>query len=292
MEYKYLFEDNANKNELIIENIDVLNILCYHIEANCKYPFIQFMMEKIPFCNNIIQEQLILPYIFFRTQEKSDISLLVLTKIKQCLEILKCDHTNVNENMYKGLVFDQNSFPYALVNISDIDIYGLNFNRQTTTWFGLPSEIINVGKILNVEVESDLICLFKSFPDLGLLTNPTTGQNYIIPDIVYTGDNKIQAQFKSIFNNTKSNAYDSCGSYYYFYRSIADASNGNEYINRYALFVEGNICLDDFSLTDNDIENLYPDPCIIIGNPCMDNKPNILVKNYESFVCLSYVSLS
>ena len=72
MDYTYFFETQVNKN---IEASDILNtkqlhnflyILCYNINDTTKYPFLQFMMEKIPYCNNIVKEQLTLPYIFIR----------------------------------------------------------------------------------------------------------------------------------------------------------------------------------------------------------------------------------
>lgn len=291
MEYKYLLEEKANKNETV-KDVGVLSILCYHIQDKCKYPFLQFMMEKVPYCNNIIKEQITLPYIFLETEVSSfEISLLVLVRIKQCLEMLGCDHSKVNDEMYKGIILDNNSTPFALINISDIDIYGVNFMRQTTSWFVLPSEIINMGNVCNIEVDNDLIDFFKQFPPLGLLSNPSTSQYYIIPDVVYTGDEKKQSEFKAIFNNTKSKVYDNCGKYYYFYRSFEDVAKlGVSYINRYALFVEGNMCIESGELSDKDIEYDFLDPCIILGNS--GDKPDILAKDYESFVCLSYHQLN
>ena len=50
------FDDIVNEKRL-----GVLNILCYHVENETKYPFLQFMMEKIPYCNNIVKEQITLP---------------------------------------------------------------------------------------------------------------------------------------------------------------------------------------------------------------------------------------
>ena len=66
MDYKYLLEEKANKN-FTFENLVndrgfcVLNVICYHVEEQHKYPFLQFMMEKIPFCNNVVKEQVTLP---------------------------------------------------------------------------------------------------------------------------------------------------------------------------------------------------------------------------------------
>jgi hypothetical protein len=327
MEYKYLLEEKANKNlsfnDIVNESgICILNIICYHVETQYKYPFLQFMMEKIPFCNNVVKEQVTLPYIYLRDPE-SDIEETVLQRVKSGLDIIGCDYNRVTNDMYKGILFgDDCGTPYALVNITGIDIYGLNFMRQTTCWFVLPSEIINTKKVCNIDIDKEVTHLFTDVPYLGLLFNKETNDPYIIPDAVYTGSEIKKAEFQSIFGNTKKKVYDSCGEYYFFYRSFSDAvkdggwlkvgdsnkigdriivdNNSNKYIagciNRYALFVEGKIYLEtgmEFGITDDIIESLYPDPCIIIcytGNH--DIKPDILVKKYDSFVCLSYHKLN
>lgn len=326
MEYRYLLEEKANKNlsvDDIINNKDmgVLNILCYHIENQHKYPFLQFMMEKVPYCNNIVKEQLTLPYVFIRDSSK-EIEDIVLERVKSGLDILGCDSDKVTKDMYKGIVFGDEYLPYALVNITGIDIYGLNFMRQTTCWFVLPSEIINTGKVCNIDIDNDIINLFQDIPHLGHLTEAITNEFYILPDSVYTGSELKQAEFYSIFGNNKKKIYDSCGEYYFFYRSFSDAvkdggwlkdgvsekigdriiieNNSNKYlcgcINRYALFVEGKIYLEmgkQFELTDEIIENLYPEPCIIISySGDHEINPDMLVKKYESFVCLSYHKLN
>jgi len=327
MDYKYLLEEKVNRN-LTFDNLVndrgmcVLNILCYHIETQYKYPFLQFMMEKIPFCNNIVKEQVTLPFVLV-SDPYIDIKDLVLQRVRTGLDILSCDYNRVTEEMYKGIVFGDDSWtPYVLVNITGIDISGLNFMRQTTCWFVLPSEIINTKKVCNIDIDSEIIHLFTDIPQLSLLMNNKTNENYILPDAVYTGSEIKNAEFQSIFGNIKRKIYNNCGEYYFFYRSFSDAvkdggwlrvGNSNKIgdriivdnhsskyitgcINRYALFVEGKIYLEtgrELRLTDDIIESLYPEPCIII---CYSGeheiKPDILVKNYESFVSLSYHKLN
>ncbi len=325
MDYKYTLEEKANVNlsyDDVINDNCVLNILCYHIEDKCKYPFLQFMMDKIPFCNNIVKEQLVLPHVFL-TNKSHIIKEKVLERVKMGLQTLYCDQTKVTEDMYKGIIFGDDSWtPYALVNISGIDISGLNFMRQTTTWFALPSEIINNKKVCNIDVDNEVTQLFTSVLELGLLVNKQTNNPYIIPDAVYTGSEQKNAEFQCVFGNIKRKLYNNCGEYYYFYRSFCDAvkdggwlpdgrsnkigeriiveNNSNKYIsgciNRYALFVEGKIYMEinnEFDLTDNIIKHEYPEPCIIICYSVNHEiKPDMLVKSDESFVSLSYHKLN
>lgn len=315
MEYTYSLQEKARKNFILTDLINesgycALNILCYHVETQSKYPFLQFMMQKLPFCNNVFEEHFVLPFIFINNVS-NNITELVLNYVKTHLKLLNCD-CNIDENMYKGIIFSEDTYtPYALVNITGIDIYGLNFQRQTPVWFSLVTEIINNNSICDIPIDEDVINLFTDFPEIGLLYNKHTNNPYLLPDAVYTCGDIKNAEFCSVFGNCKTKIYDSCNEYYYFYRSFNLAikecnffneklieNNNLKYINRskalnrYALFVEGKIymeCGTEFSLTDKVIETLYPEPCIII---CYSNiyntKPDILVKKYEGFVCLSY----
>ena len=53
--YRYLPEENLMQNiplkpVLIEYDVSFVNVLVYHITEQTKYPFIQFMLEKIPVC--------------------------------------------------------------------------------------------------------------------------------------------------------------------------------------------------------------------------------------------------
>ena len=293
MEYKYLLEERVNKNITFNDIVNeegkcILNIICYNIETRYKYPFLQFMMEKVPYCNNIVKEQLIFPYIFIRKTQSNDIKDLVLEKIKICLDILKCENI-ISEDMYKGIIFDNDQLTcYALVNITGKNMCGLNFMRQTTNWMVLPSEIINNQQVLNIDVDESVIKLFTNVREIGHLLNNKTNKYYILPDVVYTSDKQKESEFKSIFGNIKTKIYDNCGEYYFFYRSIV---KNEEWLNRYALFTEGKIYFEEnnsFTLNDEEIEYKYPEPCIIICYLEDNVKPDILAKDITSSVCLSY----
>ena len=334
MDYTYLIQYIANKNFEIedIGNTNMLSFLCYHINTESKFPFIQFMMEKVPFCNNFIKEQFVLPYIVYYNSSKS-IESLVLEKIRHSLNLINCEGDKVLESMYKGIIFDKDEKPYAMIDITGINISELKLSRNTLTWFVLPSEIINKQSICNIPVDIEAVNLFTGMPELGILRNSITNEKYILPDSVYTGDEFKIVEFNSIFGKRKIKEYESCSEYYYFYRDFCDAvkdggwiKNGgldvldlnnkmnthnfagrliidNEYgryieggINRYALFVEGKFYLegeDEFSLSDEIIKNEYENQSVII---CYTGKhkikSDILVKNYENFIPLSYHKLN
>ena len=298
MDYIYFLEDNGNTN-LEQNDIDsnILYILCYHIENQCKYPFLQFMMEKIPFCNNLIKEQFVLPHIN-NNSNTTPFKTLALEKVKNRLHSIGCDSNHVNDDMYKGIIWINNW--YILINISDINISGLYLSRNSNCWFVLPSEIINTKEVCGIDIDNDVTSLFTENPKLGILTNPKTKGIYILPDIVYTTGEYKSVEFNSIFGNRKTKIYGNCGEYFYFYRSFTDTIKDVEFrhginrdgINRYALFLEGELYIEmgnEFSLTDVEIEKMYPDSCIIICYSDVHNKnPDVLVKDYDNFISVSY----
>jgi hypothetical protein len=324
--YTYALEKTANPNLNITDiccynDINLIYILCYHIEQQTKYPFIQFMMEKIPFCDNIIKEQFILPYKMLQGSNiEDDLKTITLNEVTMRLNNIGCNGNLVNETMYKGVLYSEDSVtPYVLVNITGIDIYGLHLSRNTSTWFALTSEIINTRHICNIPIDVEISDLFIKNPTIGLITNLNTNDNYMIPEAVYTGDEIKMVEFKSVFGQIKNISYDTCGEYYYFYREFKDSikdggwlhKNGKRVIgnreltetsdcykfkqggiNRYALFIEGKLYMEqsnEFTLSDNIINELYTEPCIII---CYCDKrvvnPDVLVKHYNSSVCISY----
>ena len=333
MDYTYFLEGLVNKHisaKEIYDEGNFLYILCYHVTETTKYPFLQFMMEKIPYCNNLIKEQFIFPVLMF-DNNTANIQEIVLNKIKQSLKLIGCNDDQVTDDMYKGITFDQPNMAnkFAVVNITGIDIQGLNLTRNTLPWFILPSEIINTTESCNICIDEEVIELFTRIPELGVLINPKTNIPYILPDAVYTGGEIKNVEFNSVFGNRKTKEYDNCGEYFYFYKSFRDAVRDagwtkkggtnlidrnnkenisspsgkiiveNDYgryirggINRYALFTEGKNYIEserEFSLTDVAIETSYPEPTMMICYSSVHEiKPDVLVKNYENFVSLSF----
>lgn len=301
MEYIYFLEtiSNTNIDYNDIES-DIIYILCYHINTSGKYPFLQFVMEKIPFCNNIVKEEFVLPHIVLNNKES--IKELALNKVKKALQNMGYDTNNVTEEMYKGILWiNEFTIPYILVNISDINLYGMYLCRNSCYWFILPTEIINTKEVCGINISIDVLDLFLRNPDISVLTNVKKGFKYILPDVVYTVGIFKDVEFNAIVGNRRSKCYESCGEYYYFNRSYIDAikkandindKNKRMGLNRYALFVEGELYMeteDNFSLTDEIIEKKYNEPCVIIcymGNEMC--KQDMLVKEDDSFVSLSY----
>lgn len=291
-------------NELDIDNIiEPVNILCYHINNSAKYPFIQFLLE-----------QSFYGYSFPTLIDNYNIEGDSITYVMDALEALGCKSDAI---YYAGMTRIGNQL-FSVLDISTIDIYSVHKSRHI---FALFNEIVNTQSVYDINISKECVDLCTDNPMIGVLMDEN-GAPYMCPDGVYTGNEKKSVEFKAIFNNCKTKAYSSCGYYYYFYKSYMDAKHDGTYlpegnsdrignrmlvkngtnkyisggVNRYALFVDGRIYLetnDEFMLTDDMIQTQYPNPCVLICYLHERNqmKPDILVKELEQFVSLSYTLL-
>lgn len=320
MTYKYTIETKANN---YFESNDIINligngqltILCYHISTECKYPFLQFMLTKDNF------NKLTTPKIELHSNSQ-DVRAMVIDKIKECLTNIECDSSVINEDAYKGVLFHEDKDEaYALVNVSELNLYGLHLKRKHKCWFVLPSEIINSKHVCNIQIEQHTCDLFTEHVSLSLLYDAQTNKPFILPDAVYSGDDIKICEINSVFGKNLTKEYEHCDPYFFFYKTFGEAvfnggwlregypnrvgsriitePDSRKYvcggINRYAVFVEGNTYFEEsleFSLSESLINAFFPEPCVIICYTGVHNiKPDLLVKNEDSFASLSYHKL-
>ena len=241
--YSYFIETLLTKNigtaDILKNNANmygqgILHILCYHVTKNSKYPFIQFLLEKLPYCNDIIQEKLVLPILTIPNANENtilddDYSIAIINKIKGLLPALGCDGSKLTCDSFKGLLSDQNERIYALVDISAVDIFRISITRNTPIWFALPTEIMNVKSICNIPIDDDVNELFLNMPELSILRKFDienvfpVGDVFPLPDAIYNGSYLRQTEFRSVFGTSKQKIYSSCDEYYYYFRLFEDA---------------------------------------------------------------------
>jgi hypothetical protein len=256
--YNYLMEKQTLKHitniEILSNNHNIygdsmLNILCYHVTQNSKYPFIQFGLEKLPYCNDIIPEQLFLPYIKINHDTIDDCSTIIIEKMNNLLSGLGCK-CNLSLDSFQGVISGSDGRLYALVDISNINIFRLQISRESPIWFSLPTEIINIRSICNIPIDDRVTDLFLDMPELGVLNYyqsiDTYDKTFPLPDAVYSGSYFRKTEFRSVFSMEKEQVYESCGEYYYFFRLFEDAVKEGGWVRQggYKL-----IDLDDTSIT-------------------------------------------
>lgn len=308
---------NTNKEKTLF-------YICYHISYIDDYPFLQIMVNKI--CNNNsnnvvdIKEEFILPSIILN-EERNSISKLLINDVKSYLQKIHCDSNSLNLEAYKGIISDGENM-YALVNISNLDIKYLYLTAAIKTWFVLTTEIINTKTVCNIPISEMVTNLFIKNSDLGVLRKKNLTSIYSCPDVVYSGSDYKKSELNVIFGPDKAILYDMDIPYYPFFNTFGNAviAGGwlqayedivdlnqislfntkkkmidNKYgryvtggITRYALFIKTtvNIVHDIFDTNSMYMYSLAD--TIILQSNNNDFGPNVLVKNLEQFVPISY----
>ena len=240
--YTYFVESLLTKNitsaDILKHNANIsgqgiLNILCYHVTQNSKYPFIQFLLEKRPFMISLGQEKLELPIVTITAGNNNNIddeySVAIINKIKSLLPAIGCDGSKLTCDAFKGLLSDHNERIYAVVDISSVDIFRISITRNSPIWFALPTEIMNVRIICNIPIDDNVSNLFLNMPELGVLRKLDIenvfpmGDVFPLPDAIYNGSYLRNTEFRSVFGTSKEIVYPSCGEYYYYFRLFEDA---------------------------------------------------------------------
>jgi len=240
------------------KNIIILKIICYNINNEINYPFMQIMLEKD------IENNLILPYIKIENIESNNIIIDEEIINKVYLYLLKINNNIIdiihNNIIIDGYFFDIKKNEYIVfVNINNININFLSLNIETNIWFALVSEIINYKSIYNnIKIHKNTYNFFIEYKKLLLLYKDENRiEFYNIPDPYYTIDEINKNKFNLIFGKIPIN------NKYYFYKEIPNNINTKYSIIRYAIFYN------EIDSYDNNLKN------------------NITITKYDNFYPLS-----
>ena len=246
MDFIYSFIDKLDVDS--VNNYSHLNkqfnIVCYDIDATGKYPFLQFLLV---YHNNM--------FTFPKCVSIKDVN-DTLTKL-----IL-----DIQDPLIKGLYQNE----YLFVHIPNIS----NLIDTISVQFVLPTEIINTQSVYNMPIDENVVSLFMNNIEISLLIRVCHKNKYYnLPDAVYTSDSTLKAsEFKLVFGNNKTTYDSNHGSYYCFYRGFNDLPESDEYINRYAVFSEGELYFSDM----DELTKL-----------CDSKKPNLFIRDFNNIISLS-----
>ena len=271
-----------------------------------------------------------LPFIDVNSDTHHNMNTLIIEKISKNLEECTEHGLYIKSIIYKGLINDSYEELYALVDISNINIRHIHYiasnikYRMSHIIFALASEIINIGSVYDVKINQYIKDLFYDIPELGILHDPRNKTPYPLPDPIYSGSFLENAVHSSFFGPSKKYVRSIKRMCYYFDTQFENAyldggwANNSFYtsedvidrnscfqkylkggITRYALFPEEFSMVeyndDNIAITDNmlDILNDYKQLYIVQRHSIIDHvKVIILVRNYDSFVPLSYCEIN
>lgn len=294
---RYAVRKNSSIDYEHINGMKNLQILCYHVNTNEKYPFIEFLLEKNT------ENKLDLPFIRIDSHT-ADINYLIEKHIKDKVTNLYLEYNKDKNIVIKGLINDSSEKIYALVDISDFIIQYAKYSKNENYFFVLPTEIINSGITYDIPIDENIRQLFYDLPELGLLHQQISKKPYPLPDPVYSISQLSQTEINSVLGPNKHNGT----TYFYFntqFTNIADSHISNHDnlsygINKYALFPDTfTIHIENESslpLTNNDVDtllNIYSQIYIQYVDANFNNtKVDIILKDFDAIIPLSYYKIN
>lgn len=252
-----------------------LRLSIYSVDQTKRLPFIQYYMDlekdkytfpkkeldMKPFIEIYENHNRILPGIFSKKEEENDDNDedAVDTEFLDQIARFYTEVTNeeFNETMYKGFLEDEKDNIYIFLDISESP-----FSKYTDMTNILMDEILNVSSVYDIEIDSEIIEMFKMYK---FLHNLKTVEGYDVqfPKLGYICDEgeegyvnmfKEEEDLLLIPPTIDHEMYDNI----YLFSSMPLSVSNVSKIRRYACFIENendeNTELDNLSFTENDIQ--------------------------------------
>jgi len=282
-EYQYLFI-NQLLHPSFLKNTknNILYIICYFVNQDTIFPFLNFMVEKHH--NTLLNtDSYQLPLLFLDSYDNLEQELQ--NKLKLCLNISPYDNLNYS---IKGIYqFTSNNFNnnYIFINI---DKPQTNKYTHINTSFCITTELINNGSLNFIPFDNHIKKLFKNNLHIGKL-HDTHNNPYICPDVVYKFTPLSKKHFINFFEFEKTKEHYMFGYFYWFSTSLNnhmfDAQN--DIIHRYAFFSYNTQYVFDFDSINQSIDNFDSVVCCCDLNYQKNTKYkyNVICK-YEHSFCL------
>ena len=306
-EYLYKAVDLLDDNIDLLANIEpsFVKMVCYHVNTEGKFPFIQFLLSNnngIPFLGNIFQE-MDFPTLDLTTIDDNNIQINIKEKVVKLILNVFCNVDELDDIVIKGHCNFLNTH-YLFIDISKVNITPIYLKKSTPAWFVLTNEIINNRNVCNIPISQNVYKFFVSDYNLFTLTD-LAGNCFRSPDVVYYGSYFKQTEFQSIFGISKSSNDKYCSLLYSiqdafknggwtisgapeskFNKNITDNEVGRYIsggINRFALLSTSILAISGEDIDDFVSSEEYD--CI---TTVLNNQPVALTKGLNNYVSLSY----
>lgn len=294
MNYSYLVADKHAVFD--VPNTNKTNIICYRINIDTKYPFLQFMLvqmavNKIPLLNFIH-----LPH-FMQNADNTNNNLIEVIQEQVCNVLNKYGYNSelIDNTCYKGTIFDDNHNLYIMYDISCVDTQlskKNNLNMQQHLYFVLATEIINFQSINGIKIDKNIVDLFLKCPQLGILHKYNTKDIYSQPDVAFIIAEQSNESLIRRFGPVLTNKYELPKPFYFLYSNYDAARDMRNYLkktrgNTYVIVRTAYFCEDYAICHKKHLKDQCTDDhnCIIITDTQLNladisvSEENILLKN-------------
>lgn len=267
-----------------------IDIFAFNVCTSNKYPFLQVLLEKKHTdadtnTNNLLQ----LPSFISNNNIETEAVQFIQSLVSPILQ---------TQITWIGLWYcETNDKRIALLSMEGDFTCFATWTRYSTIDFALASEMANQNAVGPIGIDPELCQMVQYNPDLVRLykdSEPETNP-FPCPEPVFLAcDSKEKATFRLIFGPPKSYAWGThLGPHHFFYRTIHRCNpEAHKYLNKFALFIDGNEIL---FVTEHDTNNILLQPsdieqynyvAILIVSP-QNTLPDVLVKNYNDFISLT-----
>lgn len=285
-EYQYLFINNLlPQSSLKNTKNNLLYIVCYFINYDIVYPFLNFMVEKHH--NTLLNtDSYQLPLLFLDSYDNLEQE--INNKLKTCLN---CSHYDKLNYSIKGIHQISNNNlnnNYIFINI---DKSQHTKHKSLNTSFCITTEIVNNGFLNFIPFDNHIKKLFKSNIQIGKLHDKQNKQ-YECPDVVYKFTPISKKNYIDFFEFEKTKEHNMFGYFYWFSTSLINCNIDmqSDIIHRYAFFSYKTQYAFDFDLISEYINEFDSVVCCCDMNypNNVKHKYNVICKHDYSFCLLPY----
>ena len=246
-----------------------INIIFYSIYVHNHIPFVMFLMYKYPKASQDYNELITFPH-FISTKE-------IEKEIEEKERMIFKSYKQQKQFLY----LKEGDEIYVLCE-QDSTGHDLNLNRNSSWWWCLPFELVNLKKILGFTVDDKIINFLIKYDKIMYLYNKTNNI-YETPCIGYKIKDETEFNYEiEIGSNSDKNIYIiSYEGVFDFIRNFLDAKKIN--LIRYIVF------LHKTKMLIEDIEKIkYTSNQSFIVNDLKTNFSKIYVLNEFQLLPLSY----
>jgi len=213
-DFKALSQLSGVTNVIVPENITTVSMVCYRINNEKRCPFLEYLLLK---------NQNALDFVTIQKPTNNITIETVLNIVDTNLMFLllgvnsSLDNSFDFTNCYKGYKMRENNlcvfYDLTSLNIQVCDIY-----RKNDLWFCLIDEIINTGKVCDIDISQNVNIFFTECLEKYQYYHLYDENNsaFEIPKVVYVGTSKSKTEFTYTFGVSKKDVLSPMGPYYYF----------------------------------------------------------------------------
>lgn len=230
--YKSTEQLNLTCDDINLCNYKYMNICCYDVNMDGKYPFLKFLLLK-----NVFMNILLFPKITILNNSAEE--LIDITKLFIQDLLLITDYDNFNKDIVVKGFYEYNNELFLFIDLTKCKVAVDDIYSTSKLWFVLIDEIFNNKYVCNIRIDSSVFRFFNNNYKFCILLDENN-EAYEIPMIGYVGRSENKLNFTYTFGVTSEDQNAILGPYYYF-TSYQNAVKEGYYLSEKSIQKKGGI---------------------------------------------------